>query len=381
MPGRSSIPSPFRSNPIPADLVRLLYTALPQVASVTTGVVVGAWLMAWRTGSEWDWLLAWLAIGMAAVRLGLLAAFYRTGADKDLSPAAARGWEFAYGAGSLLMAAVIAGMSLRALSGTDAGVQLLCLGLTMATCAGQSSTRVAWRAWIPISTGSVVLAAFAGGCLLHADASYRIVGGLLLLYGYSHIEACRHGARNLVALHRAQRSLAHRAAHDDLTGLPNRAVFRKCLMEASEKFERDGQKYAVLALDLDGFKHVNDAHGHATGDDLLRQFADRMRHALREGNVVARLGGDEFAVLQRPVAEPDAAVRLAECLIAEISRPYGIEGRTIAINVSVGIAMAPECGDGEALLRAADAASYEAKRAGKGLYRLASPGRHWPITA
>jgi diguanylate cyclase (GGDEF)-like protein len=251
----------------------------------------------------------------------------------------------------------------------------------MATCAGQSSTRVACRAWIPISTGSAVLAAFALSCLLHPDTSYQIVGGLLLLYGYSHIEACRHGAQTIVALHRAQRSLAHRAAHDDLTGLPNRAAFRECLSEASGRLKRDGRKYAVFALDLDGFKHVNDAYGHATGDELLRQIAKRMRHTLREGDVVARLGGDEFAVLQVPVPEREAAVSLAERLIAEVSVPYCIEGRTIAINVSVGIALAPECGDGEVLLRAADEASYEAKRAGKGLFRLAGSNQQNPSTA
>lgn len=100
-----------------------------------------------------------------------------------------------------------------------------------------------------------------------------------------------------------------------------------------------------------------------------------MRYALREGDVVARLGGDEFAVLQGPVPEREAAVRLGERLIAEVSVPYSIEGRSIGINVSVGIALAPECGDGEALLRAADEAGYEAKRAGKGLYSLASPKR------
>jgi hypothetical protein len=102
--------------------------------------------MAWRTGSDWGWLLAWLSIVMAVIRLGPLAAFHQSGANQALSPAAARRWECAYGAGSLLMAAVIAGMSLQALSRADAGIQLLCLGLTMATCAGQSSTRVACRA-------------------------------------------------------------------------------------------------------------------------------------------------------------------------------------------------------------------------------------------
>ncbi|MFC1455562.1 diguanylate cyclase domain-containing protein [Microvirga arabica] len=270
-----------------------------------------------------------------------------------------------------MMGAIIAGMSLRALAGADAGVQLLCLGLTMATCGGQSSTRVACRAWIPISTGSIVLAAFAGGCLLHPDTSYQIVGGLLLLYWYSHFEACRHGAQTIMALHRAQHSLAHQAAHDDLTGLPNRAAFREYLTEASARLKRFGQKYAVLALDLDGFKQVNDMYGHTMGDEVLRRIAHRMLGTLRPGDMVARLGGDEFAVLQVPVSGRDAAITLAERLMAEINAPYQIEGQTIVLNVSIGIALAPECGSGEELLRRADEASYKAKRAGKGRYCIA----------
>jgi diguanylate cyclase (GGDEF)-like protein len=360
-------------------LVRLLYSALPQVASVTTGVVVGAWLVVWRSGSGWDLLLAWLAIVMAAGRLGLIVAFHKSGGDKALSPTAARRWECAYGVGSLMMGAIIGGMSLRALAGADAGVQLLCLGLTMATCGGQSSTRVACRAWIPISTGSIVLAAFAGGCLLHPDTSYQIVGGLLLLYWYSHFEACHHGAQTIVALHRAQHSLAHQAAHDDLTGLPNRAAFRKYLTEASTHLKLYGRMYAVLALDLDGFKEVNDRYGHTIGDEVLRRIANRMLGTLRPGDMVARLGGDEFAVLQVSISEPDSAVSLAECLIAEINAPYQIEGQTIVLNVSIGIALAPECGSGEELLRQADEASYKAKRTGKGRYSIAVPRTLEPV--
>ncbi len=371
MQSLSHIPSIPREDHIHAGLVRLLYSALPQVASVTTGVVVGAWLMVWHTDASWDRWLAWFSVGMAAIRLGLLVSFQWCGADRVLSPSVARHWERAYGGGSIVMGSIIAGMSLRALSGTDAGLQLLCLGLTMATCGGQSSTRVACRAWIPISTGSIVLGAFSGGCLLHPDTSYQIVGYLLLLYWYSHFEACRHGAQTIVALHRAQHSLAHQAAHDDLTGLPNRAAFRQCLSEASVQLRHSGQEYAVLALDLDGFKYVNDAYGHATGDELLRQTGSRLRRALGPWEMVARLGGDEFAVLQLSCPDCEATVSLAERVIREVSEPYHIEGKKIVINVSVGIAIAPACGDGDELMRAADEASYEAKRSGKGQFRLA----------
>jgi diguanylate cyclase len=137
------------------------------------------------------------------------------------------------------------------------------------------------------------------------------------------------------------------------------------------------------SINADGFvrnsKYVNDAYGHATGDELLRQIANRMRHTLSKGDMVARLGGDEFAVLQTSSSECEAAVRLAERLIGEVSAPYCIEGKTILINVSVGIAIAPDCGGGDDLLRAADEASYEAKRGGKGLYRLAKHQTSVPL--
>jgi diguanylate cyclase (GGDEF)-like protein len=140
---------------------------------------------------------------------------------------------------------------------------------------------------------------------------------------------------------------------------------------ASMQLRRNGQKYAVLALDLDGFKHVNDPYGHATGDELLRCAAGRLRNVLSSGDMAARLGGDEFAVLLTAGSGGEMAVSPAELIIREVSEPYQFAPKSIIINVSVGIAIAP--GDGDALMRAADDASYEAKRSGKGQYRLAKP--------
>ncbi len=205
-------PSPARSPPIHTGLVRLLYTALPQVASVIIGFVVGAWLMAWRTRSDWDWRLAWLSIVMAVIRLGLLAAFYQSGTDKDLSPAAARRRECAYGAGSLLMAAVIAGMSLQALSGADAGIQPLCLGLTMATFTGQSSTRVVCRH----GSRSAPTASFWPP--LPEAVGYRLISATrssVVCSCFTGTATSRHVA---TAPRPSWPCIAHRAAHDDHTG-------------------------------------------------------------------------------------------------------------------------------------------------------------------
>ncbi|KQP86569.1 diguanylate cyclase [Methylobacterium sp. Leaf113] len=164
----------------------------------------------------------------------------------------------------------------------------------------------------------------------------------------------------LVATMRAERENAFRAHHDILTGLPNRAG----LAEAIEA--RGDAPKALLYLDLDGFKTVNDTHGHGVGDALLQSVADRLRAGTGPGDVAARLGGDEFVVLADGLA-PSALIGFGEAIAARISEPYALEGgRTARIGVSIGIALAPEHGtDLPRLLSVADKALYEAKAQGK----------------
>lgn len=156
------------------------------------------------------------------------------------------------------------------------------------------------------------------------------------------------------------------AHHDPLTGLANRSLFTHQVEQGMALCRRQGESMAVLFMDLDGFKAVNDSLGHATGDDLLRSVADRLRHGVRESDVVARFGGDEFAVLLMHV-DPESAQQCAQKLIAAVSAPYALERGEARISVSIGIAIYPGAGeDAEDVMQTADEAMYDAKRAGKG---------------
>jgi diguanylate cyclase (GGDEF)-like protein len=164
--------------------------------------------------------------------------------------------------------------------------------------------------------------------------------------------------------------IAFLAHHDPLTQLPNRNLFHERLMQSVQLSAR-GVACAVLCLDLDGFKEVNDSMGHAAGDDLLRQVADRLRHCVRENCVVARLGGDEFAVIQPAFHQVDAGSALATRIIEVIGAPFEIRGEEVMIGVSIGIAVSPGDGlDAEMLLKHADIALYRAKADGRGRFRF-----------
>ncbi|HEV3232807.1 MAG TPA: diguanylate cyclase [Candidatus Dormibacteraeota bacterium] len=163
------------------------------------------------------------------------------------------------------------------------------------------------------------------------------------------------------------KALQYQALHDPLTGLPNRTLFTDRLTQALLQHHRDSRRMALLMLDLDGFKEVNDRLGHHAGDLLLRDVSTRLREALRESDTVARLGGDEFAVLPAGTDGIAAAARTAEKLMGALRRPFQVDGRLVEVRASVGIAMCPEDGaDADSLLRAADAAMYSAKRSGSG---------------
>lgn len=161
--------------------------------------------------------------------------------------------------------------------------------------------------------------------------------------------------------------IAFLAHHDPLTRLPNRVLFHDRIEQALARLDR-GHGFAVLCLDLDRFKMVNDTLGHPVGDALLRQVADRLRACVREGDSVARLGGDEFAVILLNLADPPAVDALASRIIEAVSLPYEVDGHEINIGTSIGMALAPA--DGAApydLLKKADTALYGAKANGRGV--------------
>jgi len=168
---------------------------------------------------------------------------------------------------------------------------------------------------------------------------------------------------------RAEARLAFMAQHDGLTGLPNRILLRQRLDELLAHTRRSGDKVAILFLDLDNFKAINDTLGHAIGDKLLKGVTKRLRSSLREEDAIARLGSDEFAVVQSGVTRPEEVAMLARRLIAAISEPYLFDGHSIISGASIGIAIAPGDGDdAEKLLKNADMALSRAKSEGLGTF-------------
>jgi len=168
------------------------------------------------------------------------------------------------------------------------------------------------------------------------------------------------------------RALESMALHDALTGLPNRRLLMDRLSLAIAHARRNKSTMAVMYLDLDGFKQINDTLGHDAGDSLLRMVADRLATAVRQEDTVARLGGDEFVIALWELSHADAAAKLASKVIQALSQPYSIQGRSVSITASVGVGIYPAHGEEvETLMKSADLALYEAKRAGRNGYCIA----------
>lgn len=190
------------------------------------------------------------------------------------------------------------------------------------------------------------------------------VGGAGMLRTYTDVTERR--------LH--EQRIEHLASHDSLTGLLNRAKFIDCLASEVALARRTSSVFAVLYLDLDGFKPINDRHGHAVGDGVLVWVARVLGRVARESDFVARLGGDEFAVLQRGITQHDQALRLAGRLVQALSEPFLLDGLALQIGASVGVALYPEHGASpETLLVSADKAMYAAKAGQRGGGSLVPP--------
>jgi diguanylate cyclase (GGDEF)-like protein len=165
--------------------------------------------------------------------------------------------------------------------------------------------------------------------------------------------------------------LAFQAQHDTLTGLPNRLLFQDRVQQASRAAQRHGKKAAVIWLDLDKYKQINDTLGHRVGDEVLCEVARRMQSCLRQSDSVARVGGDEFAILAQDLAQPEDAERVASTILAAFALPFELVSHQTTLTASLGISMYPDHGeDPITLLRNADMAMYSAKRAGGGTFRM-----------
>ncbi|MGI4939457.1 MAG: putative bifunctional diguanylate cyclase/phosphodiesterase [Janthinobacterium lividum] len=198
-------------------------------------------------------------------------------------------------------------------------------------------------------------------------AGLVLSGGILLV---AVVLTLRGSARLRAALARTETI----ARHDPLTGLPNRLLFREHMEHVLGHLRQEGGHAAVLFLDLDGFKAVNDVLGHAAGDELLRAVSSRLRGGVDAADLVVRLGGDEFAIVQRDPRQPAAGAALSERLVAAMREPIEIQGQPIAIGTSIGIALADAAtASTNDLLHDADIALYRAKAEGRGTWRVFTP--------
>ena len=178
---------------------------------------------------------------------------------------------------------------------------------------------------------------------------------------------------DITSIKEAQDKLEYTAHHDALTGLPNRLLFRDRMEQALAMARRTGGGVALLFVDLDRFKVINDTLGHEAGDLLLQEVAKRLVSCMREEDTVARMGGDEFVVIQRGIDQPDDAALLATRILAEVNRPLSVAGHEIVAGLSIGISLYPQDGeDVSALLKNADAAMYRAKDKGRNGYQYYS---------
>jgi diguanylate cyclase (GGDEF)-like protein len=298
-------------------------------------------------GIDWNpWLVgasALIATGASAAALGIF--FWLRGIEGRRSLL----YQIAAAA---VMGVAISGMHYTGMAAANFAEGSLCL-----SAGALSAERVGALA----SVTAVALLAFT---LLTSTIDARMQGAAARL------------ARSLnlanAELQTANETLRQQAWLDPLTGLPNRVLFEDRLRQALHRTERAegrrGERLAVLFVDLDGFKPVNDSLGHAAGDLVLKEVALRLRVAARDSDTVARIGGDEFVLLMEDVAAPSDCVTVARRLIEVLARPFAVGERQVRIAGSVGIVMYPDPGDKDKLVAQADAAMYAAKRAGGSTY-------------
>jgi len=346
---------------IEIDIIGRLYGGLAQIVCISVCVIVGASIMATRTGDPALWAIVGVAVVASILRIAGVLAF-RSQSTSALTLAQARRWETWYAVGVLSFTMVIATLTMRIFHAGYVDGYILAVGLAMGISSGASARAV--RFWICCAICTLAIGVLIAALAFTGDVLLQSMAFLLGLYLLSIYEAAARNVGQIEAVLIGQRELDIAARKDALTGIANRRAFDEAMMSAAAS----GRAFSLLLLDLDGFKAVNDRLGHAAGDDLLRQVADRLATLTRHGDLIARVGGDEFAIIA-PGADTGQARRLAERVVSRIGDPYIVLGSPAQAGTSVGIKTVLD-GDRhhnpEDLRRAADEALYEAKYAGKG---------------
>jgi diguanylate cyclase len=375
MPSRRRLNATSDRLALPAPVYRELVDTLFAMRLPILGLgvvfagVAGVAAYTWR-----DSIFAAIAVGALMVTAGrflLLTAYSR---DREKGFDELHLWERRYAIGAYAIALLLAALNLRALAYHFPLLHLITISLVFGFAAGVVS-RISVRPVICVVSLLIATVPTVGGLLAHvaADHAMRLHAELFLIEaalvamitGLS-LQTVAHLYRSAVEHLTAQHDLALLANRDALTGLANRLLLRERFQEASQAVLHGRSRIALHFIDLDGFKAINDGHGHPTGDAVLQQVAQRLESSLRAEDTVARLGGDEFVVLQADVAHDSEADMLARRIIRALSAPYVVDDATVHLSASIGIAIAPDAGlDLSRILACADAALYRSKLGGK----------------
>ncbi|MGN7931881.1 MULTISPECIES: GGDEF domain-containing protein [unclassified Sphingopyxis] len=309
---------------------------------------------------------------MTFLRLWILIAYRRASPGLDFE--GLKRWELRYAIGNYALATLIAALNVAVIFIHEPILHLLTVSLVFGFGAGIVS-RIAIRPKICVISLLLATLPTVTALALHAftphpgpvHAEFFLIEAFIvaMITGLS-LQTVAHLYRTAVEHHIARHDLALLAKTDALTDLANRLSLREFFQARMVAAKDADSQIAVHFLDLDGFKAINDRHGHPAGDAVLKEVARRLKAIVRSDDVVARLGGDEFVVLQADVLQDTEAEFIARRIIREISKPYAIGDKLLTISVSVGIATAPRMGlELERLLTCADSALYRAKAAGK----------------
>ena len=345
------------------QLVELMFSALPSIVLIVLGHGLAGFTVWQLTGDPAILAATMVGIGIGAYRILLCVLFNRRSPNSDSLLELTR-WTRLYGIGGVAYSLSLAWLTGISLYLAHVEGALLCITVAMSYTVGMI-IRVAVVprvARLQLLTLFIPIAAVA---FWHGGTAYIVLGVLTAMFCVGGLQLIRHMHATIISRLEAERSYARLALHDHLTGLPNRGHFHDVAGTRCADGET-GQLVVLAAIDLDGFKQVNDLHGHEAGDMLLQECARRMRAALGERHMLARLGGDEFSVLFDEGTTPDQAEACALAILNAVEAPFVINGKELAVTASVGIAFrGARRGSLAALAADADRELYRAKARGR----------------
>jgi len=354
---------------VQVELTQLVFRRLAPTALVGGICLAGTTaLLARHYGDDTLWIFTWAMVVICTVRFACVVSFLSYRRRNELTLQTALWWRNAYGAITFLYAFSLAVATLYASLHLDTTAWMLCSIGTFALCAALGANS-GMQPWITLSWCLTMLAGTAILFIQRPDRLMSYTGTVLILvFSYATIVSIRSRFDGLVESLRSRRRLRTLTEQDTLTGLSSRRHFQSTLTAVCQQ----QTPLAILFIDLDGFKQVNDRLGHAAGDTLLTLVAERLRASVRASDLVARLGGDEFAILQSVTASEASAQQLAERINHAIGLPFSIGNELVRIGASIGVRFSQTGGaDPNLLLENADQALYHVKRAGGGSFSFA----------